>query len=146
MVGPIAMGVQRFLLQVPAPNHELIAHEDLLGVTVILITCSYKSKVFIQIGYYVNNEYDWNEEEEKEYLEENKDKLNDENATKYPKKIDINRVYRNILSDKPKVTRFPIDWIGDNDLLINNEDNINMEEEEDEGDDVSIFYIYYIYN
>ena len=32
--------------------------DDVLGVTVVLLTCSYKGKEFIRVGYYVNNEYD----------------------------------------------------------------------------------------
>lgn len=28
-----------------------------MGVTVILLTCSYKDQEFIRVGYYVNNEY-----------------------------------------------------------------------------------------
>ena len=28
-----------------------------MGVTVVLLTCSYRNKEFIRVGYYVNNEY-----------------------------------------------------------------------------------------
>ena len=28
-----------------------------MGVTVVLLTCSYKAQEFVRIGYYVNNEY-----------------------------------------------------------------------------------------
>lgn len=34
-----------------------IPEEDLIGVTVILITCSYREQEFVRVGYYVNNEY-----------------------------------------------------------------------------------------
>jgi hypothetical protein len=30
----------------------------MLGVTVILLTCSYDGREFVRVGYYVNNEYD----------------------------------------------------------------------------------------
>lgn len=30
---------------------------DVLGVTVVLLTCSFMDKEFIRVGYYVNNEY-----------------------------------------------------------------------------------------
>ena len=30
---------------------------DAVGVTVVLLTCSYRTKEFIRVGYYVNNEY-----------------------------------------------------------------------------------------
>ena len=29
----------------------------MLGVTVVLLTCSYRDNEFVRIGYYVNNEY-----------------------------------------------------------------------------------------
>ena len=31
--------------------------QDLMEVTVILLTCSYLEQEFIRIGYYVNNDY-----------------------------------------------------------------------------------------
>ena len=34
-----------------------IPGSDILGVTVLLLTCSYNQKEFIRVGYYVNNEY-----------------------------------------------------------------------------------------
>jgi histone chaperone ASF1 len=65
----------------------------LLGVTVLLITCSYKSKEFIRIGYYVNVEYDQPE-------------LRDAP----PPHPDPTHLMRNILAEKPKVTRFAVEW------------------------------------
>lgn len=29
----------------------------MVGVTVVLLTCSYMSQEFVRVGYYVNNEY-----------------------------------------------------------------------------------------
>lgn len=47
-----------FLLsQADAPNTGLIPESDAVGVTVVLITCTYRGQEFIRIGYYVNNEY-----------------------------------------------------------------------------------------
>lgn len=43
--------------QADAPNTGLIPESDAVGVTVVLITCTYRSQEFIRIGYYVNNEY-----------------------------------------------------------------------------------------
>jgi hypothetical protein len=57
MVGPVPMGVSKFVLTAEAPNTDLIPMKDLVGVTVVLITCSYREKEFVRIGYYVNNEY-----------------------------------------------------------------------------------------
>ncbi|KAJ1918527.1 Histone chaperone asf1 [Mycoemilia scoparia] len=93
LVGPVPVGVNRFLFEADPPNIEKIPKEDLLGVTVILLTCSYKGKEFVRIGYYVNNEY---QDEEL--------KLNP------PEKPELSKIYRNILAKKPRVTRFPINW------------------------------------
>ena len=61
-----------------------------MGVTVILLTCAYNGQEFIRVGYYVNNEY------ADEALREAP-----------PPTVDIERVARNILEEKPRVTRFP---------------------------------------
>ena len=46
------------MLQADAPNPTSIPSQDILGVTVILVTCSYREKEFVRVGYYVNNEYE----------------------------------------------------------------------------------------
>lgn len=79
--------------QAEGPKPEKIPHDDVIGVTVVLITCSYLGREFIRIGYYVNNEYDDPE------LTENP-----------PSTHDFNRIFRNILADKPRVTKFRIPW------------------------------------
>jgi hypothetical protein len=104
MVGPVAVGINRFVLQADSPNPKLIANEDLIGVTVILITCSYLNNKFVQIGYYVNNEYAL--------------PFDPEN---YPSPVEISQLYRNILADQPRVTRYPIDWVGGTNLPIGSE-------------------------
>jgi len=43
--------------QADPPNPARIPREDVLGVTVVLLTCSYRQQEFIRVGYYVNNEY-----------------------------------------------------------------------------------------
>ena len=58
LVGPIPLGLNKIVFQTDAPNTELIEGKDILGPTVIFLTCSYREQVFIRIGYYVNNEYD----------------------------------------------------------------------------------------
>ena len=39
------------------PDISKIPYKDAVGVTVVLLTCSYRNKEFIRVGYYVNNEY-----------------------------------------------------------------------------------------
>lgn len=45
------------VVQADAPNTGLIPESDAVGVTVVLITCTYRGQEFIRVGYYVNNEY-----------------------------------------------------------------------------------------
>lgn len=79
--------------QADAPNPTLIPPSDITGVTVVLLTCSYRGQEFVRVGYYVNNEYD------------------DEALKAEPPSTPlIERLVRNILADKPRVTRFPIKW------------------------------------
>ena len=47
----------KFVLQAEPPKPDLIPQTDIVGVTVILLTCSFKGKEFIRIGYYVNTDY-----------------------------------------------------------------------------------------
>lgn len=94
LVGPIPVGVNKFVLQADAPDHTSIPDNDILGVTVILVTCSFHEQEFARIGYYVNNEY--------------AEPFDPEVGP--PKPLDISKINRQILADKPRVTRFPIDW------------------------------------
>lgn len=93
MVGPVPVGVNKFVLQSEAPDVSRIPEEDIIGVTVILITCSYREQEFVRVGYYVNNEY--------------AEAFDPENP---PRPVDLSKLVRNILADKPRVTRFPVDW------------------------------------
>nr|CCA20191.1 histone chaperone ASF1like protein putative [Albugo laibachii Nc14] len=93
LVGPVPVGTNKFVFQSEPPNPDMIPDCDKIGVTVVLLTCSYRSKEFVRVGYYVNNDY--------------ADPLMLENP---PPTVDVSKLQRNILADKPRVTRFPIDW------------------------------------
>ena len=45
------------MFQADAPDPGKIPVQDVVGVTVVLLTCSYSTQEFIRVGYYVNNEY-----------------------------------------------------------------------------------------
>ena len=45
------------VFQAGPPDTTKIPVDDAVGVTVVLLTCSYRTKEFIRVGYYVNNEY-----------------------------------------------------------------------------------------
>ena len=88
------MGINKFVLSADAPDISQIPNEDVLGVTVVLVTCSYREKEFVRVGYYVNNEYSEPYDEE----------------SGPPKPLDMSKVRRHVLAEKPRVTRFPISW------------------------------------
>ncbi|PRT52523.1 Histone chaperone ASF1 [Wickerhamiella sorbophila] len=93
LVGPVPVGVNKFLFTADPPSPDLIPQSELVSVTVMLLSCSYREKEFVQVGYYVNNEYDTEE------LRENP-----------PTRVVLDHVVRNILAEKPRVTRFNIPW------------------------------------
>eukprot|EP00727_Mastigamoeba_balamuthi_P004551 m51a1_g14094 putative histone chaperone asf1b (178) ;mRNA; r:71491-72109 len=93
LLGPLQVGTSRFVFQADAPSAELIPREDLLGVTVILLTCSYRAQEYMRFGWYVSNEYD-----------------SDELREAPPQTPDLGRIRRDILATSPRVTTFPIAW------------------------------------
>ncbi|KAI1086288.1 histone deposition protein Asf1 [Rostrohypoxylon terebratum] len=93
LVGPIPVGVNKFIFEADAPKTTRIPDADILGVTVVLLTCSYDGREFVRVGYYVNNEYE-----------------SDELNADPPAKPIVEKIRRNVLADKPRVTRFAIKW------------------------------------
>ncbi|KXJ89451.1 ASF1 like histone chaperone-domain-containing protein [Microdochium bolleyi] len=93
LVGPVPVGVNKFVFEADPPKAASIPSSEVLGVTVILLTCAYDGREFIRVGYYVNNEY--------ETAELNADP---------PAQPILEKIQRNILAEKPRVTRFAIKW------------------------------------
>lgn len=93
LVGPIPVGVNKFLFEADPPDMSRLPTSEVLGVTVILLTCSYDGREFVRVGYYVNNEYDTGEL-----------------RAEPPAKPLVEHVQRSILDSKPRVTRFAIKW------------------------------------
>jgi len=129
-IGPVYVGNHKFTLQAEPPNPINIKNEDLIGVTVVLITGCYQNQEFIRIGYYLTNAYD--PELIQEYDQEHP-----------PNPVDISKVYRDIDWTKPRVTRFAIDWTGcgtivtletddadGKDIMCNNDTFVNGEMDE----------------
>lgn len=81
---------------------------DIVGVTAILLTCSYNNQEFFRVGYYVNNYYEDPE------LNENP-----------PSKPDITKLTRHILVEKPRVTKFQIDWDDQSQVGVTRDENYN---------------------
>ena len=92
-VGPVPEGRHKFVFEADPPDPAKIPVTDVVGVTVILLTCAYRNQEFIRVGYYVSNDYDDPE------LTEN-----------MPEKPIFDRLTRNILASNPRVTKFKINW------------------------------------
>ena len=114
LVGPVSVGTHTFLLQAEAPFASINQQQGqqqlatvgikILGVTALLVTCSYRDQEFCRIGYYVNNELNGNNNE---FLV---DKDNQQQQYVEESTLSLQSVVRTILADKPRVTRFPIQW------------------------------------
>lgn len=159
LVGPVPVGINKFVLEADPPPHTSLG-DELLGVTVVLVTCSYREREFVRIGYYVNNMMEGYNPEEEEAVgsdENDSNNNNKDDATpgdarapapkpkKTKPKIEISKVTRQILADKPRVTKFPIPW-GDTSAESNpqppqpqsipdDEDDNILEDKDMEGDD-----------
>ncbi|KAF2176362.1 histone deposition protein Asf1 [Zopfia rhizophila CBS 207.26] len=128
LVGPLPVGINKFVFRADPPDLSRIPNSEIIGVTVILLSCSYEDREFVRVGYYVNNEYT----DEALQLEP-------------PAKPIIEKVRRSILAEKPRVTRFAIKWDSEEsappefppdqpeaDLGIADGDQYGAEEEEEE--------------
>jgi histone chaperone ASF1 len=92
-VGPVPEGRHMFVFEADSPDPNKIPIQDAVGVTVVLLTCSYRGKEFIRVGYYVNNSY------------------TDPELTENPPASPVyDKLQRNILATNPRVTRFKIEW------------------------------------
>ncbi len=60
----MAAGLNSFVFEVPPPNIDKIPKDEWIGLSVILLECTYRETIFIRIGYYVDNVYTGGELEE----------------------------------------------------------------------------------
>lgn len=93
LVGPVPVGVNKFVFETESPDLTKIPNTEIVGVTVVLLSCAYDGREFVRVGYYVNNEY-----------------TDEALLADPPSKPIIDKVRRNILAEKPRVTRFAIKW------------------------------------
>ena len=103
--GPFQLGSMKFEFVGDAPDISKIPETEILGVTAVILCCSYNNREFFRCGYYLNNLYD-----------------NEEMNFNPPEKVDKNHLLRSLLADKPRITRFDIDW-------DNEPENKNKEQE-----------------
>lgn len=93
VVDAVPQGQFKFMFQADPPDTSKIPSDDAVGVTVVLITASYREQEFVRVGYYVTNEYDDAELRENPPVEPQFDKL-----------------VRTIAAHEPRVTKFKINW------------------------------------
>ncbi|EFP11555.1 hypothetical protein CRE_28849 [Caenorhabditis remanei] len=93
LVGPVPVGRHKFVFDADHPDISKIPVDDIVGVSVLLLRCKYNEQEFINMGWFVANEYT------DEELKENP-----------PAQPIVEKLSRNIQTDKPRVTTFPIRW------------------------------------
>eukprot|EP00041_Stephanoeca_diplocostata_P022315 m.531252 g.531252 ORF g.531252 m.531252 type:complete len:216 (+) comp22030_c0_seq1:216-863(+) len=97
LVGPIPVGTNKFTFEAPPPDWTKLPPLEICGVTVVLVTCAYKNNEFVRVGYYVNNDYIDAE------LRENR-------PEKIVPQTMVEKLGREILAARPRVTRYTIPW------------------------------------
>ena len=105
------------LHQTNPPDSTKIPLDDLLGVTALIISASFKNKEFFRAGYFVYNTLDSVEFYQKD--------INYQEIPQYAQ-VDISKVYRNILADKPRIVRYSADWDDEKDGMTNLVDMNNI--------------------
>ena len=108
--GPFQLGSMKFEFVGDAPDISKIPESEILGVTAIILCCSYNNQEFFRCGYYLNNLYD-----------------NEEMNFNPPEKVDSEHLVRSLLADKPRITRFDIDWDNVTGNKINEQEKNNNE-------------------
>ncbi|TNV73277.1 hypothetical protein FGO68_gene15805 [Halteria grandinella] len=89
----IQPGQMKFVFEGQHPDTSKIQESEIVGVTGVLVTCSYNQQEFFRVGYYVNNYYE-----------------NPELAENPPERPLLDQLTRHILVEKPRVTKFQIQW------------------------------------
>lgn len=93
VVDAVPQGQFKFMFQADPPDTAKIPADDAVGVTVVLITASYREQEFVRVGYYVTNEYEDME------LRDNP-----------PTEPQFDKLVRAIAANEPRVTKFKINW------------------------------------
>jgi len=93
VVDAVPQGQFKFMFQADPPDTLKIPADDAVGVTVVLITASYREQEFVRVGYYVTNEYEEIE------MRENP-----------PSEPQFAKLIRTIAANEPRVTKFKINW------------------------------------
>ncbi|KHN87566.1 putative histone chaperone asf-1 [Toxocara canis] len=93
LVGPIVEGRHKFIFEADGPDPSKIPEDDIVGVTVLLLRCSYRKQLFIKVGWFVTLEYTDPE------MKENP-----------PATPILDQLQRTVCLDDVRVTTYPIKW------------------------------------
>ena len=93
VVGPVLAGSHIFVFKPDPPDANQIPDLDIVGTTIVQLTCSYRGQQFVHIGYFINSYYT--------------DQEMDENPPPQPL---FDTFKRNILSTKLRMKLFDINW------------------------------------
>ncbi|EGT54575.1 hypothetical protein CAEBREN_15591 [Caenorhabditis brenneri] len=134
LVGPTPEGRHRFVFDADHPDISKIPTDDVVGVSVLLLRCKYNEQEFINLGWFVANEYT------DEELKENP-----------PAQPIVEKLSRKVETEDLRVTTFPIRWtdeepipepteegdrvFAEEDLMPLNDDGQEDDDDEDEDDD-----------
>ncbi|KNH04049.1 anti-silencing protein ASF 1 like protein [Perkinsela sp. CCAP 1560/4] len=110
LIGPLQLGTNEFVAEIPAPNWSLIPPWDLLGVTLLLITFNYREREFMRVGYWVEVSY-----------------MNSGESGQMPQTIEINHIQRNILLMNPTVRSNAIIWDSEVAIERDAEDSVSRD-------------------
>jgi histone chaperone ASF1 len=94
-VGPFTVGPAEFQLECDPPQLELIPPEDVVGLTVLLVSFQYRGCEFLRVGYYTQVAY-----------------FDDQLNSSPPAVPDISQLGRLLAMAQPAVTAVPIAWDG----------------------------------
>ena len=93
LIGPLQYGAMRFIFEAPGADISKIPVDEVVGITAVILTCSYNDQEFYRIGYYVNNQY-----------------VDPELIENLPAVPIVEKIQRSILEDRPRISKFPIEW------------------------------------
>jgi histone chaperone ASF1 len=105
-VGPVRVGKNKFVFDVPPPDVKDIPRDELLDMTGLVLAGAYRGKVFIRVGYFTRVEFPFELE------------LGQDERPILPDVIDYSQLIRNVASDKPRVTRYIIPWDNQGDDIV----------------------------
>lgn len=69
LLGPVQVGVSKFVLQSNPPNISKIPTNDVLGMTAAILSASYRGEEFFRVGYFVHNYEDEGEDVNRHILD-----------------------------------------------------------------------------